>query len=138
MTDADIKKALECCSLGDHIGVCAECPFTDICDEDEQALQKNALDLINRQQKKIKKLENIEHFATKTVEKQEKEIERLTIEKDNLIRNYRQCMTEAIKEFAEKFEKKIKDVEFTIGQTWEIQYALKQTLKEMTEVKNNE
>lgn len=37
----------------------------------------------------------------------------------------------AIKAFVKKFEKKIKDVEFTLGQTWEIQNALKDTLKEM-------
>ena len=39
--------------------------------------------------------------------------------------------SEAIKEFKKTFEKKIKDVEFTLGQTWEIQNALKDTLKEM-------
>lgn len=39
--------------------------------------------------------------------------------------------SEAIKEFVKKFEKKIKDVKFTLGQTWEIQNALKDTLKEM-------
>ena len=33
MTDEQIIKALECCSIDDHIGVCTECPFTDICDE---------------------------------------------------------------------------------------------------------
>jgi hypothetical protein len=30
-----------------------------------------------------------------------------------------------------RFEKEIKDVQFTIGQTWEIQCALKDVLKEM-------
>ena len=30
-----------------------------------------------------------------------------------------------------RFEKNIKDVKFTLGQTWEIQNALKKTLKEM-------
>ena len=44
----------------------------------------------------------------------------------------------AIEKFVKKFEKKIRDVKFTIGQTWEIQYALKQTLKEMTEVNDGE
>lgn len=41
--------------------------------------------------------------------------------------------TEAIKEFAKRFERKIKNVQVTLGQTWEIQNALKDTLKEMTE-----
>ena len=43
------------------------------------------------------------------------------------------CKAEAIKEFAEKFEKNIKDVNFTLGQTWDIQTALEKTSKEMTE-----
>lgn len=57
MIDNEIIKALECCSIDDHIGVCKECPFTDVCDEDGQALQKHALDLINRQQAEIERLE---------------------------------------------------------------------------------
>lgn len=52
---------------------------------------------------------------------------------DNLkaVLNERTDHSEAIKEFVKKFEKKIKDVKFTLGQVWEIQCALKQTLKEM-------
>ena len=42
---------------------------------------------------------------------------------------------EAYKEFAKKFEKNIKDVRVTLGQTWEIQNALKKTLKELTDFK---
>lgn len=38
------------------------------------------LDLINDQKAQIKQLENIERFATKTIEKQEAEIERLNVE----------------------------------------------------------
>lgn len=36
-----------------------------------------------------------------------------------------------VKEFIKQFEKKIKDVKFTIGQTWEIKSALKEVKKEM-------
>ena len=57
MRDEQIIKALKCCSIDNHIGVCKECPFTDVCDNDEQALQKYALDLINRQKARIKELE---------------------------------------------------------------------------------
>ena len=71
--------------------------------------------------------------AEEKLKRQQAENERLNAEKDNLIKTYGECMTEAIKEFAEKFEIKIKDVQFTLGQTWEIQNALKDTLKEMTE-----
>ena len=38
---------------------------------------------------------------------------------------------DVVKEFIKRFEKKIKDVKFTIGQTWEIQSALKAVEKEM-------
>lgn len=41
--------------------------------------------------------------------------------------------SETVKEFVKKFERKIKNVQVTLGQTWEIQNALKDTLKEMTE-----
>ena len=38
---------------------------------------------------------------------------------------------EAYKEYHKKFEKNIKDVKVTLGQTWEIQNALKKTLNEL-------
>ena len=38
---------------------------------------------------------------------------------------------DVVKEFIKRFEKKIKEVKFTIGQTWEIQSALKEVEKEM-------
>ena len=44
---------------------------------------------------------------------------------------------EAVKEFAKRFEKNIKDVKFTLGQAWEIQNALKKTLKEMVGENND-
>jgi archaellum component FlaC len=45
----------------------------------------------------------------------------------------RTARAEAVKEFVEKFENKIKDVQFTLGQSWEIKCALKDVVKEMTE-----
>lgn len=73
MTDNEIIKALECLTSGcfdcnDGCKQSSECPVNII---------SCALDLINRQKEQIKKLENIERFATKTIEKQEAEIERL-------------------------------------------------------------
>lgn len=59
MTDEQIIKALECCSVDNHIGVCKDCPFTEVCDEDEQALQKHALDLINRQKAEAERLHTL-------------------------------------------------------------------------------
>ena len=43
---------------------------------------------------------------------------------------------ELAKKFVKKFEKNIKDMQVTLGQTWEIQNALKTTLEEMTEGNN--
>ena len=45
--------------------------------------------------------------------------------------SYKNGYEDGAKEFAKRFEKEIKDVKFTLGQTWAIQYALKQILKEM-------
>lgn len=59
--------------------------------------------------------------------------EDLKAENLETIKAIKGCKAEAIKEFAKKFEKNIKDVNFTLGQTWEIQTALEKTSKEMTE-----
>lgn len=111
MTDADIKKALECCGKG--FGSCDGCPYDDdnvdcVTLKGETLMMKDTLDLINRLQEQIKKLENIERFATKTIEKQDAEIERLKAEaqmadgyEDALVK---MTKSEAIKEFAEKVE----------------------------------
>ena len=55
MSDEEITKALECC--GDPYSVCAECPIKDDhgCNE---KLANYALDIINRQQAEIEKLES--------------------------------------------------------------------------------
>lgn len=66
LTDKEIKKALECCSKAKTNEDCKklECPFYDDAIEmcgvlnSEQVLMSNALDLINRQEEKIKKFEN--------------------------------------------------------------------------------
>ena len=46
--------------------------------------------------------------------------------------------SEAYKEFSNRFEKKLKDVQFTIGQTWDIKCCLNETLSELTEQKESE
>ena len=62
----------------------------------------------------------------------------IDVDKEELIKalqydrdQYSKGYADGAKEFAKKFEKKIKDVQFTLGQTWEIQCALTQVLKEM-------
>lgn len=59
MTDADIIKALELCGSKDRgQAVCPNCPAQDKCygDEGLHALERAALDLINRQQAEIERL----------------------------------------------------------------------------------
>ena len=84
MTDAEIIKALECCSKDN----CEECPANGLCDNDDYCFTGDILDLINRQQA---------------------EIERLTEERDFykapsslLAKGIKQIKSEAIKEFAER------------------------------------
>lgn len=76
LTDNEIKKALECCSND----CCkAECfgYFMTGTNECTTLLAKNALDLINRLQAQIEKLEKVEHFADKTIATLQAENERL-------------------------------------------------------------
>ena len=55
MTDEQTIKALECCISSDNSEACRGCPFdeNDMCTKDSNALQKYALDLINRQKAEI-------------------------------------------------------------------------------------
>lgn len=88
-----------------------------------------ALDLITRQQAEIERLK---------IENEILSINADTAFQDGLneardlyakeVEN--EIKSEAVKEFAEKFEKKIKDVKFTQGQSWEIQNAFKDIIKE--------
>ena len=52
LTDTEIIKALECCIGGTK---CKKCPMFKECGEDIQAIEKNSLDLINRQKAEIEK-----------------------------------------------------------------------------------
>ena len=85
MTDKEIIQALECCG-DDMLNWCTDCPYfdkeNDFCKED---LHRDALDLINRQQK---------------------EIERLSVYNVEIVNRIK---TSAIKEFAEKLKDNIGD-----------------------------
>ena len=107
----------------------------------------------------VKKLENIERFAIKTIEKQDAEIERYKSEHKDFVRKLgdlhsmtimvmdrrNEIKSEAIKEFAEKFKEKAGSI-VTSCQGYEI-YETKQyqisavnfdnLVKEMTEVSEN-
>ena len=118
MTDKDIVKAAECCLKTQTKDDCSKigcpsyyenggCHLYDTVDDDYYAL--------------------FEWFTTELLNianRQKAEIERLNDLLDD-------CKADTIQEFIKRFEKKIKDVKFTIGQTWEIQSAIKEVVKEM-------
>ena len=60
-TDEDIIKALELCKEGTFKS-CKKCPFTGTCSEGEGLMEKNTLDLINRQKSEI---ETLKDFLTR-------------------------------------------------------------------------
>lgn len=104
MTDNEIVKALECCSIKED---CKGCYFDtheaeDIC---AREVVKNAFDLINRQQAEIERLnrENNENFDKWNVldERTKKRYAELYEEAKSVVR------TEAVKEFAEKVKEKL-------------------------------
>jgi hypothetical protein len=92
-TDAEIVEALEICSQNIVIhhnrltykGIPLRFLFADV------------LDLIKRQKAEIERLNHIRAELSK-------ENDALKEEKDNLIKTYKECMTEAIKEFADRLK----------------------------------
>ena len=101
ITDKEIVKALECCvTSGDftksQIEICSPCPYAD-CGDCTGLLKANALDLINRQEKLIKKLEKVEYFADKTITTLQAENERL---KEDVSKARRKALLEAFSKFA--------------------------------------
>ena len=106
MTDNDIIKALECCPKAD----CDICPYEhrDCLGE----MYKDTIDLINRKQAKIERLEIVEDGFI--------ELQKL----------YRTAKAEAVKEFADTVLLYIPNID---GETTIkcVEEAIKQTLKEL-------
>ena len=114
MTDNEIIKALECCSV--HPMKCKKCPYQGLeCCTNEH--RKNALDLINRQKAEIERLEKgslkeAMIFNSKTIEN---------------------ATAEAIKEFAEMITNRASAIQVgDISWVWQIsQDDIDSILKEM-------
>lgn len=117
MTDNEITKALECC--GKNTPICIECSYKGKCNRKDcyDYLKSDALDLINRQKAEIEMLQGLANHHRNVI--------------DYLNNGIAIAKAKAIKEFVMRFEKKIRDVKVTLGQTWEIQSALKEVEKEM-------
>ncbi len=89
MTDNEIIKDLEICS--NENGMCSECAYSDDYTNCNTRIAKDALDLINRQKAKIKRLEEL---LDSSVSSERNVIDNISFER-----------TEAIKGFAERLKK---------------------------------
>lgn len=110
LTDEDIVKGLERCISTTTAGACEGCPFNkqNLCNKDQWALERYALDLIKRQQVESEKLQknqdDIDNFARDICK------ERLLKGKaianfDDLQEYIRKEKSKAVKEFAETLRK---------------------------------
>ena len=111
MTDNEIINALECC-CSPKVNACDDCPFHKRCYENNEWLEKEAIDLINRQKAEIERLETNCLSMAQTM--------------PNMAKAER---AEAVKEFAERFENKLNCIlqhHFTLAQ---VLYDLDKTKK---------
>jgi hypothetical protein len=155
ITDAEIIKALECCISSNTSLACFKCPMVKNkeCNGSNTSVNKlvveNALDLINRQQAEIEKL-NVELVGMRGAcesykihyDNAQAEIERLKAEQE-MADGYEDALvemtkSEAIKEFWKRFDKVLCE---NIGPSkrvyWEISSDGNNLVKEMTEVSEN-
>lgn len=99
MNDNDIVKALECCANEPTLN-CRNCPYEESCNMGRSDMQKDALDLINRQKEEIERLEKS-----------------LTKQFDSYQSIRGKAKAEAIKEFAERLkERKYQSSDWSHGE----------------------
>ena len=96
MTDNEIINALECC-CSPKVNACDDCPFHKRCYENNEWLEKEAIDLINRQKAEIERLETNCLSMAQTM--------------PNMAKAER---AEAVKEFAERLKEKLACLEYAI------------------------
>lgn len=100
MIEKDTIKGLECC-LDEKIEKCDECPYcVDIIMCKRRELLEDTFNLINHKQELLEAAIAGQETLQKALAKKEKEIERLTAEKEQLIKIFGECQTEAVKDFA--------------------------------------
>ena len=85
LTDKEIVKALECCISGIPCYK-TKCPFKikEICGDDIKALEKYALDLINRLQAEVNHLDNESDALLADIDFRDKEINELQAQNERL------------------------------------------------------
>lgn len=102
-TDEEIIKALECCISTTTEEACAGCPFNKqkLCDKDQWALERYALDLINRQKAEIEKMKE----CPKCVYEYDGEVTEYCVQGPcPNFKTVEQIKTEAYKEFAARLK----------------------------------
>lgn len=79
LTDEDVVEGLERCISTTTDKACAGCPFNkqNLCDKDQWALERYALDLINRQKAENDSAKAKIEICAEVIERQGAEIERL-------------------------------------------------------------
>ena len=95
-TDDEIVKALECCSKDSMLN-CRKCPYEESCNMGRSDMQKDALDLINRQKAEIERLTETSEEAVSCFHRMESLYNIKCME-------LKVAKTEAIKEFAERLK----------------------------------
>ena len=110
MTDNEIIKALECCCSA-QVNACDDCPFYERCYNNNERLEKEAIDLINRQEAENERLQNILICFMDALGKVRKvdDIDEISLIPlmSELNKQYRsELKAEAYKEFAERLKAK--------------------------------
>ena len=100
MIEKETIKGLECCT-DEWYENCNECPYSiDTVSCERMKLLEDSLDLINHKQELLDAAIAGQETLQKALAEKEKEIERLTAEKEQLIKIFGECQTEAVKDFA--------------------------------------
>ena len=136
MTDEEIKKAFECCIV--ESAACDDCPNKNTCDEIDVA--EKVLDLINRQQAEIERLEaKFNEYPVKTLlDENNMMLSKSSEDYDKWFWDIQKDISyHAIKEFAERLKEKS-----WIGMWETVAHVdvdeIDNLVKEMTEVETNQ
>jgi hypothetical protein len=146
LTDNEVIKALECCASSNTSIACKGCPFDEsgVCCEQENAVLKVALVLINRQKTEIDILIRKHDSLLDEISEMDAEIERLNAVSEicgdchkQYAEKIERAKSEAIKEFAERLKKKTYPFPCAIGVENAVTIrAINNLVKEMTEGKD--
>lgn len=113
LTDEDVVEGLERCTSTTTAEACAGCPFNkqNLCNKDQWALERYALDLIKRQKAENDSAKAKIEICAEVIERQDAEIERLKSELSNMS----EIKIEAYKKFAKKLKKRYDNPVWYLG-----------------------